>query len=246
MGQLSAAFNSCQDSCPEEHTVNNIALLSPRSKGEWILKKNSWLCALLHWVYEVRKVKLCLRRAKKICKSIDLCVFLNWGIINIWQGVGECWWQLSRPLCWLIFSEIFLFRWLTHEGFSQPKKQTIPPVLCYFYIYPPLCFWCLESSFSRRVSGFHNLPSLLHDICSRCVTWEAGLILLLTSFYQPLWNDHQMQQSGPFPHTTKYFRPWQLTMSSQAQPGGKISSLSADPAGLKNSSPKASGTGCYV
>lgn len=68
----------------------------------------------------------------------------------------------------------------------------------YFYIYPPLYFWCLESSFSRRVSGFHNLPSLLHDISSRCVMREAGLILLLTCFHQPLWTDQQMKQSGVF------------------------------------------------
>lgn len=33
MGQLSAAFNSWEDSCPEEHTVNNSALLSPKNQS---------------------------------------------------------------------------------------------------------------------------------------------------------------------------------------------------------------------
>lgn len=77
---------------------------------------------------------------------------------------------------------------MTHNLDLSAQETNNSPWICYFYIYPSWYFSCLESSFSQRVSRFHKLPSLLHDISSRCVMWEVVLILLLTCFYKALWN----------------------------------------------------------
>lgn len=146
--------------------------------------------------------------------------------------------------CRLIFTEMFSFKWLTL--LSARETNNSPCNLLFLHL-PFLVFPGVWKAHFPRVSGFHKLQSLLHDISSRCVMWEAVLILLLTYFYRSSQKRYyKRQQSRVVSQAQNHLSPWELAIFWGAHCGGTLCSFYADPAGLKNSRPCASGTGGYV
>lgn len=107
---------------------------------------------------------------------------------------------------------------MTHTlGLISARETNNSPCNLLFLRLPFLIFLVSGKLIFRRVSGFHKLPSLRHNISSRCVMWEVVLMLSQTCFYRRSQKQYyKMQQSVS--HAPNHLSLWQPAISFGAHP----------------------------